>query len=162
MSINPRLKAQLLQRLSRRQQNRNAGFTLIELLVVIIIIGILSVIALPNLLGQVGKARESEATNTLGSLNRAQEANFVEKGSFAGSINDLPVSVDEGFYSFSVDTSNSTQAVQAAVAQSPQSNGIRDHAGGVGYNATNQNFNNIICRETSVNNSDNIAKPHES
>ena len=74
--------AKLLQNLNNKKGNK--GFTLIELLVVVIIIGVLAAVALPNLLGQVGKARESEAKNIIGALNRAQQSRFVERGSFAG------------------------------------------------------------------------------
>lgn len=74
--------AKLLQ--SLRNKKGEKGFTLIELLVVVIIIGVLAAVALPNLLGQVGKARESEAKNIIGALNRAQQSRFVERGSFAG------------------------------------------------------------------------------
>ena len=74
--------AKLLQNLNNKKGNK--GFTLIELLVVVIIIGVLAAVALPNLLGQVGKARESEAKNIIGALNRAQQSRFAERGSFAG------------------------------------------------------------------------------
>ncbi|HBB34438.1 MAG TPA: hypothetical protein DC064_22270, partial [Cyanobacteria bacterium UBA9273] len=66
------LKAKYLQYLNQKKQDE--GFTLIELLVVIIIIGILSAIALPSFLNQANKAKESEAKQYTGSMNRAQQA----------------------------------------------------------------------------------------
>ena len=81
--MNNTFKANLIKTLANKKGNK--GFTLIELLVVVIIIGVLAAIALPNLLGQVGKARESEAKSTLGAMNRAQQAFFAEKSRFAGS-----------------------------------------------------------------------------
>lgn len=63
--------------------NKNSGFTLIELLVVIIVIGILSAIALPSFLQQSSKARASEARVNIGSLNRAQQAYYLENQQFA-------------------------------------------------------------------------------
>ncbi len=64
----------------------NAGFTLIELLVVIIIIGILAAIALPSFLGQANKARQAEAKAYIGTMNRAQQAYFLEKNTFASIV----------------------------------------------------------------------------
>ena len=76
--------AKLLQNL--RSKKGDKGFTLIELLVVVIIIGVLAAIALPNLLGQVAKGRQSEAKNNLGAINRGQQAIRLEDGVF-GVIN---------------------------------------------------------------------------
>jgi type IV pilus assembly protein PilA len=75
------LKAKFIQHILNKK-NENEGFTLIELLVVIIIIGILSAIALPSFLNQANKARASEAKTYTGSINRAQQAYFLEANSF--------------------------------------------------------------------------------
>ena len=75
------LKAKFLQHLNQKKQDQ--GFTLIELLVVIIIIGILSAIALPSFLNQANKAKQSEAKSIVGSMNRSQQAYFLEKNVFA-------------------------------------------------------------------------------
>ncbi|NEQ63916.1 MAG: prepilin-type N-terminal cleavage/methylation domain-containing protein [Moorea sp. SIO4A1] len=74
------LKVKLLKHLSQKKQDE--GFTLIELLVVIIIIGILSAIALPSFLNQANKAKQSEAKTYVGSMNRAQQAYFLENNDF--------------------------------------------------------------------------------
>lgn len=76
------LKAKLLQHFAGKKK-ANGGFTLIELLVVIIIIGILSAIALPSFLNQANKAKQSEAKTYLGSMNRAQQAYYMENNVFA-------------------------------------------------------------------------------
>ena len=59
------------------------GFTLLELMIVIIIIGILSALALPTLVRQVGKAREAEAKNALSAIGFAQQGYFFEYRKFA-------------------------------------------------------------------------------
>jgi len=74
-------KAKFLSHLLNRKDN--AGFTLIELLVVIIIIGILSAIALPSFLNQASKAKQSEAKNYVGAVQRAQQSYRIENKAFA-------------------------------------------------------------------------------
>lgn len=76
------LKAKFLQHILNKKKNEE-GFTLIELLVVIIIIGILSAIALPSFLNQANKAKQVEAKTSVGALNRAQQAYYLENNQFA-------------------------------------------------------------------------------
>lgn len=75
------LQSKFIQHLNRKQGER--GFTLVELLVVIIIIGILAAVSLPSFLNQTAKAKQSEAKQNVGAINRIQGALRVENTSFA-------------------------------------------------------------------------------
>jgi type IV pilus assembly protein PilA len=98
MKINPQyvlIKSILLSKTSFAK-----GFTLLELMIVTIIVGILSAIAIPNVMSQIGKARESEAKMTISSIGMAQQEYFFEKSTFADKISSLPVTVNNGYYSY--------------------------------------------------------------
>ncbi|MEH1779295.1 MAG: type IV pilin-like G/H family protein [Nostoc sp.] len=86
------LKAKFIQHILDKKKE-NEGFTLIELLVVIIIIGILSAIALPSFLNQANKAKQSEAKEYTGSMNRAQQAYYLENTTFSTSIGSLGLGI---------------------------------------------------------------------
>ena len=101
------LKAKLLQHYAGKKiagKKANGGFTLIELLVVIIIIGILSAIALPSFLNQANKAKQSEAKTYIGSMNRAQQAYYMENGEFTDAIPELGLGIQSSTdnYSYTV------------------------------------------------------------
>ncbi|MBU7584373.1 MAG: prepilin-type N-terminal cleavage/methylation domain-containing protein [Nostoc sp. TH1S01] len=92
--LKPELQAKYLQYLNnRKNKQEEEGFTLIELLVVVIIIGVLAAIALPSLLGQVNKAKQSEARNYVGTVNRSQQAYYLEYQGFATSVSQLQVGI---------------------------------------------------------------------
>jgi type IV pilus assembly protein PilA len=88
------LKAKLLQHLTGKKAN-NEGFTLIELLVVVIIIGILAAIALPSMLNQASKARVAGAENSVGAVNRAQQAYRLESSVYASTPVQLQIAAPQ-------------------------------------------------------------------
>jgi prepilin-type N-terminal cleavage/methylation domain-containing protein len=54
------------------------GFTLVELVIVIIIVGILSIVAVPIYKGYTDRAKESEAKALLGSINTSEKVYYAE------------------------------------------------------------------------------------
>ncbi len=99
----------------------NDGFTLIELLVVIVIVGVLAAIALPSFLTQASKAREAEAKTYIGSINRAQQAYYHEKLSFADSLDNLGIGVpaQTGNYQYQINAPNPAAASEVIAQPIP-------------------------------------------
>jgi type IV pilus assembly protein PilA len=117
------LKAKFIQHILNKK-NENEGFTLIELLVVIIIIGILSAIALPSFLNQANKARASEAKTYTGSVNRAQQAYFLEANTFITAQTDfaklqLGIKTQTENFTYSVDPGTFVGAAIKALPTTP-------------------------------------------
>lgn len=63
--------------------NQNKGFTLIELMIVVSIVAFLSLIAVPNFLRYLAKAKRVEAYMNLSALCLAQKSHFAEHGSYS-------------------------------------------------------------------------------
>lgn len=65
------------------------AYTLTEILVVLVIIGILILIALPNLLPLITKAKSTEAKMQLQHLQTLQQTFFYEKSKYSMDLNEL-------------------------------------------------------------------------
>ena len=59
-------------------QTMKAGFTLVELLVVVAILGILGTIAVQNVIGNIGKARQTAAEQGVQSLHEACTTYYIQ------------------------------------------------------------------------------------
>jgi type IV pilus assembly protein PilA len=131
------LKAKFLQHMVQKKQDK--GFTLIELLVVIIIIGILSAIALPSFLNQAAKAKQTEAKNYVGSVNRAQQAYRIENNTFAGTITELEIGIPEETQSYTYSVTPTTGiATKTAILATTGDDSLREYSGGVTVLGTGQ------------------------
>lgn len=132
-----------------KKHRSSEGFTLIELLVVIIIVGILSAIAIPSLLAQVGKAREAEAKETLSAIAQAQQAYFFEKATFAGTKAKLNMPMKAKYYDFpDPSVADANKVKHQAITQYANINNIRNYSLGV-YQDSGK-FSIVLCQSESV------------
>lgn len=130
--LKPELQAKFIQHLSNRKNKTEEGFTLIELLVVVIIIGVLAAIALPSLLGQVNKAKQAEAKTYTGTVNRAQQAFYLEYQKFATNLNELQVGIkDSANYKYSI-VGGKDKPAQFNSDLQPEKTGLKTYYGLVG------------------------------
>ncbi|WP_088892084.1 type IV pilin-like G/H family protein [Leptolyngbya ohadii] len=144
------LKAKFLQHLLNKKKN-DEGFTLIELLVVIIIIGILAAIALPSFLNQANRARQSEAASYVGSINRGQQAFYLQNDSFSGNLSSLELGISNSKY-YTYTTGGASLGAQATTLAAVQTGSVKPFSGIVWTEATAEGTTTRarVCKETAT------------
>lgn len=84
------LQAEVVTDSSKKKQQ---GFPVLGCLTIFLGLTIFGVLTLPSLMSCSNKARQAEAKTYIGSMNRAQQAYFLEKNVFSNSIDDLGLGV---------------------------------------------------------------------
>ncbi len=120
-------KAKFLQHVAKKRKEE--GFTLIELLVVIIIIGILSAIALPSFLNQANKAKQSEAKQYIASINKGQQAYYVEESKFTSDIGNLGLGIKTETDNYTYEVVSADPSASAQAYTSSTGGGLAGYAG---------------------------------
>ncbi len=135
------------------------GFTLLELMITVVIIGIVAALAIPSLLGQVARSRETEAVTTLGTINRTQLAHRYEYGEFAligeitpdgvnePSVLELPLKPKYYIYrDITIPGTDHVRAKYGAVAIEEYTDTMKNYTAGIRYLPERNNFATVICR----------------
>jgi len=72
------------RQIRRRQVSKIRGFTLIEIMVVVVIIGLLAAVIVPNVIGQVERARVSKAQSDIAGLETALTMFKLDNSKYPG------------------------------------------------------------------------------
>lgn len=135
------------------------GFTLLELMVVMLIVTVLSVITLPMTISAVGKAKETEAKQSLSAIGQGQQAYFFEHGTFSTALNDLDIGVSGKYYSFEEPLLiNSTVVKQGAIGINARQANTREYQLGIYYDSNS--FSLVLCQGLTEN--DTVEAPNRS
>lgn len=107
-----------------KQVSKNSGFTLVELMIVVAIIGILSVVAVPNFRRYQAKAKTSEAKLQLASLYAAQTSFQVDYDTYATCLTSMGYdAAPKGYYVIGFSADNTAQNTVVTTAGGVCANG---------------------------------------
>ena len=99
------------------------------MVVIVLILLFLVALVLPSFLNQSSKAKQVEAKQYVASMNKAQQAFFTKKTSFASNISDLGIGIKSETINYKYQISKFlNNSVVVAVAQ-PQVSGIKGYVG---------------------------------
>lgn len=112
--------------------HKDQGFTLLELTFVVIIIGGLAALVLPSFLNCSNKAKQSEAKQYVGSMNRGQQAYFLEQKAFYNSIGKLGLGIKTQTTNYNYSTrATANAAFSYGVARKEASKPLKSYVGAV-------------------------------
>ncbi|MBD1835737.1 caspase family protein [Cyanobacteria bacterium FACHB-472] len=91
---------------------------------------IFSAIAVPSFLNQANKARQAEAKQYIGSINRGQQAYFLENNTFSSNISELGLGINPETenYSYAISPSGVGMTISTATSRK---DGLKSYVGGV-------------------------------
>lgn len=123
-----------------------SGFTMLELMITMVILGILALVAVPNMIAQTGKSREVEGKLAINAIGRAQQAYFFENQSFADRMSKLDVTVTGKYYTFPDPVFFTPTLVKHdANPINATGNNIRGYEIAIFFNS-NQTYTNVVCQ----------------
>lgn len=103
--------------------NDEKGFTLVELMVVVAIIGILTMIGVPQYKAFKAKARQTEAKVSLSAIYTAESAYEAEHSAYCATINaigvDAPGGANNNFYAYGFADAGHTALVTSGGCSAP-------------------------------------------
>ncbi|WP_293353508.1 MULTISPECIES: type IV pilin-like G/H family protein [unclassified Microcoleus] len=128
---------------------------IIDFFVVVIIIGILAHIALPSFLHCGNKAMQSEAKQYVGSMNRAQQAYFADKGAFSNSITALGIGIKTQTTNYNYSIGATKNAAFSYAGSRNEKHSLLSHVGAVFLVPSSAAYNyesttvSILCQANS-------------
>src|SRR6476620_953371 len=132
---------------------KQGGFTLLELLIVIVIIGILTLLIIPNITSAPKKARDTKRKTDITTVRKGLEEYFVNNNVYPAALSDLttgsapiiktlptdPTNTGVYVYTYTPANTNSTYTLKACL-ENDQDNGANTNTDSSCGSATAKNF----------------------